>query len=68
MLYLFDDYTLDTQLYELRHAGALCPLEPQVFAVLCYLIAHRSALSPARNSWSTSGRSGLSVRPRWTTE
>jgi hypothetical protein len=21
MLYLFDDYTLDTQLYELRHAG-----------------------------------------------
>src|SRR5262249_32594523 len=36
-----DDYTLDTQLYELRHAGALCPLEPQVFAILCYLIAHR---------------------------
>jgi DNA-binding winged helix-turn-helix (wHTH) protein len=41
MLYLFDDYTLDTQFYELRHAGALCPLEPQVFAILCYLIAHR---------------------------
>jgi predicted ATPase len=41
MLYLFDDYTLDTQLYELRHAGALCHLEPQVFAVLHYLIAHR---------------------------
>ena len=41
MLYLFDDYMLDTQLYELRHAGALCPLEPQVFAVLHYLIQHR---------------------------
>ena len=41
MLYLFDDYTLDTQLYELRHAGAPCHLEPQVFAVLHYLIQHR---------------------------
>jgi DNA-binding winged helix-turn-helix (wHTH) protein len=41
MLYLFDDFTLDTQLYELRHAGALCPLEPQVFAILRYLIQHR---------------------------
>jgi DNA-binding winged helix-turn-helix (wHTH) protein len=41
MLYLFDDYTLDTRLYEPRHAGILCPLEPQVFALLGYLIAHR---------------------------
>jgi predicted ATPase/DNA-binding winged helix-turn-helix (wHTH) protein len=41
MLYLFDDYTLDTQLYELRHAGVPHPLEPQVFAILCYLIEHR---------------------------
>ncbi len=41
MLYLFDDFTLDPQLYELRHAGALCPLEPQVFAILRYLIQHR---------------------------
>ena len=41
MLYLFDDFTLDTQLYELRHAGIPCPLEPQVFAILRYLIQHR---------------------------
>jgi predicted ATPase/class 3 adenylate cyclase/DNA-binding winged helix-turn-helix (wHTH) protein len=41
MLYRFDDYTLDTQLYELRRAGTPCPLEPQVFAVLCYLLQHR---------------------------
>ena len=41
MLYLFEDYILDTQLYELRHAGVPCPLEPQVFAVLHYLIQHR---------------------------
>ncbi len=41
MLYLFDDFTFDTQLYELRHAGSPCPLEPQVFAILRYLIQHR---------------------------
>ena len=29
------------QLYELRHAGILCPLEPQVLAILHYLLAHR---------------------------
>ena len=41
ILYVFDDYILDTQLYELRHAGAPCPLEPPVFTVLHYLIQHR---------------------------
>ena len=40
-MYLFDDYTLDIQLYELRHAGVLCPLEPQVFDILLHLIQHR---------------------------
>ncbi len=41
MLYLFDDFTFDTQLYELRHAVIPCPLEPQAFAILRYLIQHR---------------------------
>jgi DNA-binding winged helix-turn-helix (wHTH) protein len=41
VIYLFGDYVLDTQLYELRRAGALCQVEPQVFDVLAYLIAHR---------------------------
>jgi DNA-binding winged helix-turn-helix (wHTH) protein/tetratricopeptide (TPR) repeat protein len=44
MLYLFDDYALDTQLYELRHAGVPCPLEPQVLAILLYLLQHRDRL------------------------
>jgi DNA-binding winged helix-turn-helix (wHTH) protein len=34
--------------YERRHAGALCPLEPQVFAILCYLIAHRERVVTRR--------------------
>ncbi len=40
MIYVFGDYELDTQRHELRHAGTPCPLEPQVYAVLLYLIRH----------------------------
>jgi predicted ATPase/DNA-binding winged helix-turn-helix (wHTH) protein len=40
MLYHFDTFTLDTQRYELRHAGQPIPLEPQVFKVLAYLVQH----------------------------
>src|SRR5262245_41368953 len=41
MRYVFGDYSLDTQRYELRRAGELIPLGPQVFDVLTYLVAHR---------------------------
>ena len=41
MRYVFGDYSLDTQRYELRRAGTLIPLGPQVFNVLAYLIVHR---------------------------
>jgi DNA-binding winged helix-turn-helix (wHTH) protein len=41
MIYVFEDYELDTNLFELRQAGQLCKLEPQVFNVLTYLIQHR---------------------------
>src|SRR5438309_3486437 len=40
MLYVFEDYTLDTRRYELRRAGDLVPLDRQVFEVLAYLLAH----------------------------
>jgi len=42
MIYVFGDYTLDTERYELRHAGELCKLEPQAFNVLAYLLEHRA--------------------------
>ena len=32
-------YHLDTQRYELHHAGVLVPLRPKVFQVLAYLVA-----------------------------
>jgi TolB-like protein len=41
LLYLFEDYTLDTDRRELRRGRGLVPTEPQVFDVLAYLIANR---------------------------
>ena len=41
MRYMFGDYSLDTQRYELRRAGDFIPLGPQVFNVLAYLMVHR---------------------------
>lgn len=38
MRYVFGDYELDTQAYELRHAGKPLKIEPQVFNVLAYLL------------------------------
>ena len=39
MHYIFGAYHLDTQRYELHHAGVLVPLRPKVFQVLAYLVA-----------------------------
>ena len=44
MIYAFGDYELDTQRHELHHAGTPCSLEPQVYAVLLYLIRHRDRM------------------------
>ena len=41
MIYAFETYTLDTDRYELRRAGILCPLEPHALDILAYLLTHR---------------------------
>lgn len=41
MIYEFGSYELDTRVFELRHAGSVCAIEPQVFDVLAYLAEHR---------------------------
>ena len=41
MIYTFEAYELDLQCYELRYAGKLVKLEPQVFNILAYLLQHR---------------------------
>ena len=41
MIYAFEDYELDPQRYELHRRGTPCPLEPQGFDVLVYLVQHR---------------------------
>lgn len=40
MIYAFDEYELDTALFELRCDGSPVALEPQVFSVLAYLVEH----------------------------
>src|SRR5262249_49634032 len=44
MLYVFGDYTLDTQRCELHRAGHLVNVRPKVFQVLAYLLAHRDRI------------------------
>jgi len=46
MIYHFDQFELDVARFELRQEGAVQPLEPQVFALLAYLIEHRKRLVP----------------------
>lgn len=41
MIYAFGDCELDTDLYELRRGGRPRQVEPQVFDVLCHLVANR---------------------------
>ena len=43
MDYVFGAYRLDTQRYELTHAGVPIPLRPKVFQVSAYLLAHHAA-------------------------
>ena len=41
MQFYFDDHVLDVDRRELRHAGALVAMEPQVFDLLVYLLKNR---------------------------
>jgi TolB-like protein len=41
LIYRFEDCALDANRRELRRAGVLCPVEPQVFDLLEYLIRNR---------------------------
>jgi len=44
VLLTFGDYELDTDLFELRHAGEPRPMEPQVFDLLAYLVRNRDRI------------------------
>ncbi|MCP1335561.1 winged helix-turn-helix domain-containing protein [Futiania mangrovi] len=41
MIHAFEDITLDTALFELRRAGDVVPVEPQVFELLALLVRER---------------------------
>src|SRR6266567_2583165 len=40
MLYVFDEWTLDTQRFELARTGCVCRLRRKVFQALVYLLTH----------------------------
>lgn len=44
MLYRFDRFELDLPKAELRAGGERRPIEPQVFALLAFLVEHRERL------------------------
>src|ERR1700680_2905485 len=44
MMYRFGEYELDPAAVELRAAGHVCPLEPQVFALLALLVENRERM------------------------
>jgi len=41
VVYTFGEFTLDGRLYQLQRSGEVVVVEPQVFKLLAYLIAHR---------------------------
>jgi DNA-binding winged helix-turn-helix (wHTH) protein len=45
LLFLFDNYTLDTDRRELRHGAVAVPVEPQVFDLLAYLVKNRNRVA-----------------------
>jgi DNA-binding winged helix-turn-helix (wHTH) protein/pimeloyl-ACP methyl ester carboxylesterase len=42
LIYRFGEYLIDTDLFELRRSGEAVKVEPQVFDLLVFLIAHRN--------------------------
>ena len=44
MIYCFDRFELDTDRFELRNNGEIVPLEPQVFALISFLVANRERM------------------------
>jgi len=44
MIYRFDPFELDLARAELRAGGEICPVEPQVFALIALLVENRERL------------------------
>ncbi|MDB4987764.1 MAG: transcriptional regulator [Myxococcaceae bacterium] len=47
-MFIFGAFTLDLQLYQLRHGEQVIPLEPKVFDVLRYLVEHNDRVATKR--------------------
>src|SRR4051812_32389354 len=47
-MYVFGEFVLDLQLYQLRRKDLVVPLEPKVFDVLRYLVEHSDRVATKR--------------------
>src|SRR3954452_20453524 len=47
-MFVFGEFTLDLQLYQLRQGDQIVPLEPKVFDVLRYLVEHNDRVATKR--------------------
>jgi len=63
MVRSFADCTIDTDRGELRRAGMLVPVEPQVFELLAYLIVHPDRIVTKDELNEAIGMGALSPSP-----
>lgn len=68
MVYAFEDFELDPERHELRRDGVAVEVEPQVFAVLTYLVRHRERVARKEDIlaavWGTTFVSDASLSSR----
>lgn len=64
VIFAFGEFELDLAVAELRRAGVRVPIEPQVFAVLAHLVAHRDRVVAKEELLDTVWAAGSSPRPR----
>ena len=53
MQWIFGNFELDTELFELRRDGEPCTVEPQVFDLLVYLVRHSDRIVSRRELLDT---------------
>jgi DNA-binding winged helix-turn-helix (wHTH) protein len=53
LVYRWLTFELDTRLYELRHDGTHVKLEPRMYDVLAFLVAHRDRVVTLREMHQT---------------
>ena len=65
LIYAFDNYTFDVDKRELRAAGRVVELQPQVFDLLQFLLANRDRVVSKDELLAAVWRGRASPNPHW---